>query len=75
MLRYAVELMRASKPPTLINDGEMAETLKRMACTEDIARDAMYGRCLGFQVCEKCESVVLLGNFISSVVLKFKPAV
>ena len=50
MLRHGVILMKSSESSSLVNDGAMAESLKRLVFTEDIARDAMYGRCLGFQV-------------------------
>ena len=50
ILGHAVQLMENCKPPHLLEDGKMAENLKKMACTGDVARDVFYGRCLGFQV-------------------------
>ena len=50
MAKHAVTLMNANRPPNLVNDGEVAESLMKIACTEDPARDVFYGRCLGFQV-------------------------
>ena len=51
MLGHAVQLMATCKPPQLLEDGEMAENLKKVACIGEVARDVFYGRCLGFQVC------------------------
>ena len=50
MAKEAVILMKANEPPLLVNEGEIAESLKKLACTEDASRDAFYGHCLGFQV-------------------------
>lgn len=50
MVESAVTLMNANPPPVLMNDGDVTEALMMLACTEDVARDAFYGRCLGFQV-------------------------
>ena len=64
MLRHAVILMKSSEPSSLVNDGVMAESLKRLVFTEDVARDAMYGRCLGFQVCNRVGNLQWLLSFL-----------
>ena len=55
LVENAVLLMNANPPPVLMNDGEVCESLMKLACTEDVSRDAFYGRCLGFQVWHSLE--------------------
>ena len=50
ILFHAVKLLESSPPNQLFNDGEMAESLRKVVCSEYISRDVFYGRCLGFQV-------------------------
>ncbi|CAI8049801.1 Hormone-sensitive lipase [Geodia barretti] len=49
ILENAAVLMDASAQGQLFGEGEVSERLRGIVCSEYIARDVFYGRCLGFQ--------------------------
>ena len=49
-MKYSVKLMEASTPPNLFNSGELCQILIKVAASEYMCRDELYGRCLGIQV-------------------------
>ena len=51
ILKNAVVLIDSSEKSELFVEGEVAERLRTIVCSEYISRDVFYGRCLGFQVC------------------------
>ena len=63
MVKHTLTLMNANHPSNLVNDGEVAELLMKIACTEDPVRDVFYGRCLGFiygLICSEKETMIAL---------------
>ena len=52
ILENAAVLMDTSVQGQLFGEGEVSERLRGIVCSEYIARDVFYGRCLGFQVCK-----------------------
>ena len=49
-MKYSVQLMEASSPPSLFDSGELCQMLIKAAASEYLCRDELYGRCLGIQV-------------------------